>query len=290
MNQFAENIHPIHDNLAMPKYLEDQPTSEPYIWGITGGSGGVGVTTICTQLAYWLAKPKKRRPLQSSKTCLVELDFENGSLSQYLDSPAKVEFDVFCQPPDRLDQDLVKSWLTRTAFGFSLFSIPTAINGNHLVNSDTVLKCLDHICTLFDYIVIDIPQLWAPWTQAALATADRIAVVTQLNVPALHLARRRSEGLINAVDELNKTDFILNKVERRSFRSNLKVADAERAFDVPYVNPLALCNDQVREALNRGEPVGATYPESRFVRDTNDVFETWFKQSQSRADDRKAVI
>jgi pilus assembly protein CpaE len=146
------------------------------------------------------------------------------------------------------------------------------------------------MCTLFDYIVLDIPQLWAPWTQAALGTADRVALVTQLNVPALHLARRRSEGLIGAVEELNKTDFIVNKFERRSFRTNLKLGDAERALDVPYVDPIGLCHDQVRDSLNRGEPVGVSCPESRFVRDSNEIFEEWYKQSQLRAGNRLNTI
>jgi len=289
MTRLAKNVHALRAEQDAPTYNGSGASAEPYIWGITGAVGGVGVTNLCTQFAYWLSKSNKTADLDRPKICLLELDFENGSLSHYLDSAPKIRFESFCEPADRLDQDLIKSWLTDTAYGFSFLSLPNVIDGNRLVNADTILACLDHICELFDYIVLDIPQLWSPWTHAALGASDQVAIMTELNIPALHLARSRSSALIDAVETLNKTDFIVNKFERRSFRGSLKLGDAERALEIPIVKTIAMNHEPVREAMNRGEPVGVTYSESRFVRDSNEIFENWLKQAMVRNQALKAA-
>lgn len=277
--QLNENIHVLHEDVEFPDIAGVDDDIEASIIGITGAMGGVGVTTLAIQLAYYLAQMKSSR---QPKIALISLDFENSAISQYLDVEPKVTLEDFKQEPSIIDEPFVERAMRQTPFGFHALSLPNILGGNDNVNPDTVLSFLDITSRQFDYIILDIPRLWAPWTHAALGTADKVVMVSELSVPGLRIASQRREALLQMVEELCDIDFILNKVERRSFRNSLKLSDAERAFGTSYVPSLPMNSDKIREAINRGEPIGAATKECRFVREANELFSEWVTTMTAR--------
>ncbi len=264
----------------VPSYVQQSTRPDPVIWGITNACGGAGATSLAVQMAFRLATQKHKTLPFTPRIALLELDFENSVLQQYLDVIPRVRVDYFADDPSRVDADLTEAWMIPTPFGFSVFSAPAVLDGNNLVNPQTVLAFLDNVSGLYDYIIIDVPRIWMPWTHAALGAADKLAVVTELSVPSLHQAYARAAALMEAIEPLDKIDFIVNKYERRSFRSSLKIKDAEKALGP--VETVTLCAEHVREAMNRGEPVGATHPESRFTKDVNGIVGDWLKETQAQ--------
>jgi len=236
------------------------------------------VTTIAIQMAYRLANSKRTDMVPNPRVALLELDFENSALSNYLDIKPHIGIGALNNDPDRIDTDLVQSWMTQTRYGFSVFSAKPELDGNQKVNPDTVLALLDSVCGLYDYILIDIPRIWTPWTHATIGTADKFAVVTELTIPALQLAKSKATALQEAVETLERVDFILNKYEKRSFRNSLKLKDAEKTLGRVWF--AALASDQVNGAMNRGMPVGANTPDSRFAKDLSGIMRGWWKRSK----------
>ncbi len=279
MGQIAENIHMLHDDLVIPQTGYDDFNVDALIYAILGATGGVGVTTTAIQLAYFLANVKHA---SKQKTLLLSLDFENCSISQYLDARPKVTLEEFKQDPSVIDNAFMERVVSETAFGFYVMSLPNCLGGNDAARPETVLTFLDLVSQNFNNIVLDVPRIWMPWTHAAIGAADKVAMITELTVPGLHLASQKRQALLKAIDELADIEFILNKVERRSFRNSLKLSDAERALGVSYLPTFPANLDSIREAINRGMPIGAASKETRFVRDANELFSEWTSVALAR--------
>jgi pilus assembly protein CpaE len=81
-----------------------EPT-EAKIYTFLPAVGGAGVTTLAVQTAMILLN--SGGPRVKPSTCLVDLDFQHGSVADYLDlsrvSPCEIE-----PRPDRLDRQLLK--------------------------------------------------------------------------------------------------------------------------------------------------------------------------------------
>jgi len=268
----AENIHPIHDDIDMLSFDNEGPDHDPIIFGLTSACGGVGVTSIASQIAYRLSQKNADKSVS-----LLSLDFENSALGYYLDIKPIISVEHFCQPPENIDEATCKSWMKSSAYGFDVLSLPNSADGNHKVNPQTVLAFLDKVSEIYNVLVLDIPRLWTPWTHAALGASDQVGMVSELTVPTLHLTREKSEMLIKALESFNGIDVLLNKYERRSFRNSLKLSDAEKAFGTMPVHSIAACSEKMRDTLNRGEPIGVSHSDVRAARDINDVADVWFE-------------
>ena len=61
------------------------------ILAVHGLAGGVGATTFAVNLAWELANPEpsKKNPVTAPRVCLIDLDFQYGSASTYLDLPRR---------------------------------------------------------------------------------------------------------------------------------------------------------------------------------------------------------
>ncbi|NNE59159.1 MAG: hypothetical protein HKN36_13720 [Hellea sp.] len=281
MDQSAKNIHTLHEGIAIPSHDDTGRSKNPLIFGFTGASGGVGVTVSSIQAAYHLSRQTNLLG-QPLKTCLLSLDFENSALSQYLDLEPSVSIAEFQIDPAKVDASLCQNWMIKTAAGFDVLILPGTVNGNALVNPNTVLAFLDQMCELYDAIVLDIPRLWSRWTHAALGAADRVGMLAELNVPSLHFARTRSAEILKTVNELSKFEFIINKFERRSFRNSVKLSDAESALREAFLHTISVSQDKLRDALNRGEPLGVSHGEARVTRDINVILDDWTKTELAR--------
>jgi len=279
MNQTSEKLQMSHEDLEIPQTGYDSFDVSASIYSILGAMGGVGVTTTAIQLAYYLANAKKP---SNQKTILLSLDFENCAISQYLDLKPTVTLEEFKQDASIIDEAFVARVVNETAFGFYAMALPNNLGGNDRVKSETVLAFLDIISQKFSNVVLDIPRIWMPWTHAAIGAADKVAMLTELTVPGLHFANQKRQALLKAVEELANIDVVLNKTEKRAFRNSLKLSDAERSLGVSDLQAFPANADIIREAINRGMPVGAAAKDARYVRVANEVFSSWVANISAR--------
>ena len=75
------------------------PARSGQCWAVTGAVGGAGASLISIEMAYQLS----RRLGEGKKVCLLDLNFEDGSLATYLDISPSLDLSVLCNAPDRLD-------------------------------------------------------------------------------------------------------------------------------------------------------------------------------------------
>ena len=278
------------DELEIPE-IEGEPTEpaneqEAVVWGFMGGNGGAGVTTLCVQLAYELSQgsgqaAKKKDVVKRPRVCLFDLDFENGACASYLDTTPKAHIEDLLPEASFIDRDLTQSLIANYSSHLDLLAVPNSLNGNDRVDPDKVLALLDNVCQLYEYVILDIPRLWRPWTHAAIGGSDQFYFVSELTVPSLQLMRQRLSEIasIDGLEDVN-IEVIINNHERRSFRNSLKLTDAEKATDRKVFFAVTTNVDATREAINRGEPVGVTQSESRYAKDSRELLNLLLKEAE----------
>lgn len=254
---------------------------------LIGAHGGAGTTTLAIQMAYDLATRLSEFDRQNgvggfrkaartdARVCLIDLNFETGTCATYLDLPPSLELADLCAGPDRVDPSLTRALISTHDRGVALLSAKNVLGANAMINGQTVLALLDAASQMYDYVFLDMPRLWCPWTQAVISAADHVAMVTQLTIPALHMTRSRMESVEQLLSLERPCEVILNQVERRSFRNALKISDADKALKRPISGVICVDTDTTREAINCGEPVGAVRAEARYVKDVRHILAAW---------------
>ena len=292
-----------NDSLAIPGYEEhvlvlDNPISSEttpekkspsqgaHCVAMMGAAGGVGVTSLCIQLAHDLAiksqkKLQRTRRTTEPRVCLIDLDFDGGSCAHHLDSIPNLSIADLTQSADRIDRAFASSLVSTHSSGFDLLATPNTLGGNDMANPMTVVALLDTICQMYDHVIIDVPRYWRPWNMAAIGGSDKFAIITDLTIPSLHLARMRMEAIEDKLDGLIRADIILNKYDRRSFRNALREKDAEVALKRSMSATVCVDADTLREAINCGEPAGVIRPESRYVKEARDGQKILLKQPKA---------
>lgn len=299
------NLSSCDDGLSIPPYenqdvlilneavTEDaSPNNTPHNEGahcvaMMGAAGGVGVTSLCIQIAYDLALNSQKQLQITSRSkeprvCLIDLDFEGGSCAHHLDLTPSLSMSDLTQSAENIDRALVSALVTTHASGLDLLAVPNTLGGNDIANPLTVVALLDIVCQMYDHVIIDVPRYWKPWNMAAIGGADKFVIVTDLTIPSLHQARMRIDTIEAKLNGHVHAEVILSKYERRSFRNALRQKDAEIALKRDISATLCLDVETLREAINCGEAAGAIRPESRYVKDMRFVQKILQKQQASQ--------
>jgi len=244
----------------------------PHVFALMGATGGVGTTSIATQLAHEFATSasseqiSRRRP-NDPTVCLIDLDFESGACAHHLDLLPSLTLEDLCGPADKIDTVFTQALVSTHESGVSLLAAPNSIGANARVNPHTIMAMLDAAAVLYDTVVIDMPRYRQSWSLPVMRAVDVLGLTCELTIPSLHAAR---ENLVRFAQEANgavNAQVILSKYERRSFKNTLKLSDTETALGREVMTTLCLDPDTTREALNCGEPAGVVRPDSRFVKD-----------------------
>lgn len=237
----------------------DPTAATSALLALRGATGGVGVTSLAIEMAHVMAQSGR------GEVCLVDLDFGAGMLAHYLDATVTPTIDDLRAEPHRLDKTFVRSLLFHHDAGFSVFGSPGVAGGNDAVNPSSVLAALDTIASLYPVVILDVPRITRPWTEATLKAADRVCLLSELTIPSLHVTRQRIAELADW--GIATTDVALAKYERRSFKASIRQSDAERALGQSVTGVLGLDSHVTTEAMNCGLPSGKVSHDSRYVKD-----------------------
>ena len=266
-----ENSGRIHSEKTTPP---DAPARKdtPRIFALVGATGGVGTTSLATQVAHEFAitsttRQTSRRHSKDPTVCLIDLDFESGACAHHLDLLPSLSIEDLCGPAQQIDKAFTQALVSTHECGVSLLAAPNTIGANARVNPQTVMAMLDAAAELYDTVIIDLPRYQQPWSMSVMRAVDVLGLICELTIPSLHATRERLAKLSRTPNGAINAQVILSKFERRSFKNTLRLGDAETALGQPVLTTLCHDSDTTREALNCGEPAGVIRPESRFVKD-----------------------
>lgn len=240
-----------------------EENTESQIYTFMPAAGGVGTTTLTLQTAFQLHHSATR----GSSTCVVDLNFQQGSCAEYLDLEPRFDINEIENQPERLDRQLLDVMLSKHASGLCVLAAPARPAEMRTFNADVVVRMLDLVSAYFDNVVIDMPRTWFPWTETVLLGSNKLYIVAEMTVPCLRHTQRLIQAVYETVGKEVKPNVIVNRFEQRLFESGIKRADVQALLGEHFVGGISNNYKLVREAVDRGVPLHEIDPNANVVND-----------------------
>jgi len=237
--------------------------TEAQIFTFLPAVGGAGVTTLALQTAMVMLNSGS--PRGKAATCLLDLNFQNGTAADYLDLEPRLNLAEIEPRPDRLDRQLLEVMLSYHASGLAVIAAPNRPAEMRSFDPDVVTRLLDLVSANFDYVVFDMPRIWFSWTDSVLLGSNKLFIVSETTVPSLRHAKQLVTAIKERLGEGPNPQVIVNRFEHRMFSSGLRHSDLVQTLGDAFV--AAIPNDYalVREAIDRGVPLDEVKPGNKIT-------------------------
>ena len=226
---------------------QSRQTQTGSIISFFGAKGGVGVTTIATHFAVYLAECYQKR------TLLIDGRPELGHVAIYLGiNSDRFHFQNVLREIGRMDNELLQGFLAEHSSGLRILTSPDGSGDFVRTNENTIAETLEFLRGEFDYIVIDGAIPHRSWTGSFIAASQRLHFVLTPEVSAIRDLSRRLERFAKGETSADRLQLILNRVSRTDVIRPEEIEESTKlriALRVP-----SLGREFVR-ACNLGEPL-----------------------------------
>jgi pilus assembly protein CpaE len=155
------------------------------VFALYSSKGGLGTTTIAANLVHALAKGHR-----DSRVAIADLVVTNGDVRVFLNLKPAYDLGDLVKKLDRVDAELLYSLMTPYREGIWALPGPDNPESDDLLDGATISTIVEHLRSHFAFTVLDCEHHMSERTLAAMDLADRVLLVTQLNVPALRSTQR----------------------------------------------------------------------------------------------------
>ncbi len=192
--------------------IDSSLSSRGRLVAVAGSKGGVGCTTIAVHLAHHAVSTVAGRSV-----CLVDLDLDNGDISDFLGITHRLDVSDLAKVADDLSPQTIGSSVHRGTSGLGTVVAPARIEDVGVVGERETVLILAALRRQFDLVVVDCGSTITPASASAVETADDVLLVTTPDLLALRGAHRLGERW-NRVGARNieKVKTVINKVTRDS--------------------------------------------------------------------------
>jgi pilus assembly protein CpaE len=212
---------------------------------IFSAKGGVGKTTIATNLAAALADGGKRN------VCVVDLDLAFGDVSIVLQLfPVHTMADA-AHDGRKLDPSAVESLLTDHSPGLKVLAAPVQPDAKESISGDLVGDVLRILKEQFEIVICDCPPAFDDVVLQAFDESDLLLLIGTLDIPALKSLKITAETLSLLNHPRETWRLILNRAD---VKVGLSKTEVEKTLKLPVFASLPQ-SDDVPASVNRGTPI-----------------------------------
>lgn len=212
---------------------------------VYGPKGGVGTTTIATNLAVALQGPDTR-------VVIVDGNLQYGDVAVFHNEQPRNTILDLTPRSNELDPDIIKEVLiVSQKSGVHILAAPSRPEMAEHVNPEQFTQVIEYLKTLYHYIVIDTETHLSEIVISALDISDVIIMVTTQEIPAI----KNSKAFLTLIDQFqigrSRVICIMNKLDKRISLSPERVGESLKQ-DVMAVIPLE--EKIVVNSVNSGVP------------------------------------
>src|SRR4029079_3436292 len=133
--------------------------------------------------------------------------------------------------PDRIDQTLLDRLLTKCGDKLSLLASPGAIARDFHIEGSAGEIILNTVRNSVPCVVVDVPNMWAPWIKYTLLHADEVVITATPELASL----RNTKNLVDLLKQGRPNDqpprLVMNQVGIPK-RPEIPVADFAKALSL----------------------------------------------------------
>ncbi|MCW5879137.1 MAG: response regulator [Anaerolineales bacterium] len=235
------------------------PGDQGYVVTVFGPKGGIGKTTIATNLAVALRQ-------QGGAVAAVDANLQFGDLSFFFNEQGRTNITDLTPRADELDREIVGEVVIKNeASGVHILAAPMRPEYADAVTGPELASVLRYLSRMYPRVVVDTSALLNELTLAVLDTTDILVLVFTQDIPSIKNVRLfldLAEGLGMPRDQIL---LVMNSYDKRRSITPERVRDNFKK-DIDVVVPLD--ERLVVPAMDRGEPFllrGANTPSGKAV-------------------------
>jgi pilus assembly protein CpaE len=188
--------------------LYHDPKSAPVgkVIAFVGAKGGVGSSTVAHNIAWQMSKR------HATETVITDLDLAFGTAGlNFNQDTSNGMIDALGQP-DRIDSTLMDRLLTKLGDKLSLLSGPGGVDRDINIEAHAVETILAAVRGSVPCVIVDVPNMWAPWIKFTLMHADLVVITATPELASL----RNTKNLLDMLKQARPNDppprIVLNQV------------------------------------------------------------------------------
>ena len=255
----SETIYGVLERSGTPMAAPEAPKEAPAPAGagmvitVFGAKGGIGKSTISTNLAVALARET------GASVVIVDMDTRFGDVAIMLDTPVERSIADAARDFERLDRTTIRKYLTPHPSGVFVLPAPTNSSDWEAVSPEQVERIVQLLAQTHDYVILDTPGAFNELVAAALDLATVVLLVTSLEMASI-----KDTSLV--LNMLRSWSFPEGKVRLTVNHSNgansVKETDIARTLEysvfwsVPY-------DEAILKSTQVGQPLVLWRPNSR---------------------------
>ena len=178
---------------------------------VQGLAGGVGSTTLVTNLAWELANVTKA---EGPRVCILDFDLQMGSVSTYLDLTRREAVFEMLSDIESADDDSFGQALVGFENKLQVLTAPPDLLPLDMIGPEEVEKMIDMARQHFDYVIVDMPKTLVQWSETILTSAHVYLAMIELDMRSAQNALRMKRALQSEGLPFEKLRFVLNRAPK----------------------------------------------------------------------------
>jgi len=238
-----------------------EPAARGTIFTVFGAKGGIGKTTIATNLATALVR------LTDANVVLVDMDTRFGDVAIMMDIAVESSIADMGRRMDELDRESIKDYLVQHHTGVSILPAPLHPTEWRNVTPQHIEKIIDLLAQGHDYVVIDTPGTFNELIATTLELANVILLITSMDIASIKDTALALEMLRAADVSEDKVKLTINHC---TSSNSLREEDVERVLE--YSVTWRIPHDYHVASQNQlGIPIVIAKPYARVARAVTDM-------------------
>ena len=232
-------------SLADPRGTTFQLSGTGKIISVYSPKGGVGTTTIATNLAVSLHSPE-------TPVVIVDANMQFGDVQVFLNERGRTSIVDLTPNADQLDAELVTDVVIHhKPSGIDIVAAPPHPEDAERVTGAQVVKVLQFLARLYSYVIVDTNSGLSDVTLDTLDACDLLVLVSSQDIPAIINTRAMLNLLSTLGVQKQKILLLMNR-----FDKNIAITPEKVGHNLGHKVACVLIEDKevVVPGVNRGVP------------------------------------
>jgi pilus assembly protein CpaE len=259
----------------------DRVASGRHVFAVAGVTGGCGATTMAINLAYEIANQFQR------PTVLAELTLQVGAFASMLDIHSQITLPYLLREIHRVDDLLIEKALVSYEEGLKVLAGAVQVGPIPQAELTHVSKIIEGLKKLADVTVLDVPGTFNDADLGVLYAADYVVLVALQNVPSIRTLKLFCEMFPE--ERLNHSLWVaINRYDPQL--KGYTCAELREVLKTPNLVPISNDYRAVNRAINQGQPLRKAAPETRILRDLDELIHALLGLEKESSRERRGLL